>query len=244
MSGLLFAAQLALSGLSLQVHSGEDVVQAMFERYQGQWYETLTFVQHSTFYDEAGEVDRVETWFESAHLPHNLRIDIEGQGRTILFMGDTTYAFQDGAPTGKRARLNALLVLGFSVYQQPAAETVRQLGVLGFDLRKVREDVWQDRPVYIVGADEGDTSTRQFWVDKERLLFVRELQGQSEIQFNKYQRLGGGWIAPEVDFYTDGRRTLIEEYTEMEADPELDPEIFSTEGSAMPAWIEQRGGGS
>jgi cyclase len=52
-------------------------------------------------------------------------------------------------------------------------EYARRLKRLGFDLATVHDDSWEGRPVYVVGARAGDLRTRQFWVDKERLVFVR-----------------------------------------------------------------------
>jgi hypothetical protein len=46
------------------------------------------------------------------------------------------------------------------------------------------------------------------------------------MQFNKYQKLGGGWIAPEVIFMVDGKVVTTEKYSEMRADVELDPKLF------------------
>src|SRR2546425_7426706 len=73
---------------------------------------------------------------------------------------------------------------------------------LKFDLATVHEDTWQGRPVYVVGAKAGDLRARQFWVDRERLVFVRLLEpGQrdtsrtSDIRFNKYQPAGSAWLS-------------------------------------------------
>ncbi|MGH7607566.1 MAG: hypothetical protein ACREME_09515, partial [Gemmatimonadales bacterium] len=79
-------------------------------------------------------------------------------------------------------------------------------------------------PVWVVGAKAGDLRTRQFWVDKERLVFVRMLNPSpqdtsktADIRFNKYAPLAGGWIAPEVEFLMDGQRQFVEEYKEIQA---------------------------
>src|SRR5207249_1270615 len=78
---------------------------------------------------------------------------------------------------------------------------------LGFDLATVHEGTWDGRPAYVVGARRGDLRTRQFWVDKDRLLFVRLLEpGQrdttrtSDIRFNDYRPVGAAWVSAEVAF--------------------------------------------
>ena len=48
----------------------------------------------------------------------------------------------------------------------------------------------------------------------------------SETQFNKYQKLGGGWISPEVIFLIDGRIVTTEAYSEMRANMRLDSKLF------------------
>jgi hypothetical protein len=121
---------------------------------------------------------KVETWYEAAELPGKLRIDIaplEGKN-TLLFRNDSLYEFKGGKLAESRPMVHPLMVLGFDVYAQPVDVTVRQLRSLGFDLGKLHESTWQGRPAYVVGAAAGDTVTRQFWIDKERLYFVRMVE--------------------------------------------------------------------
>ena len=57
-----------------------------------------------------------------------------------------------------------------------------------------------------------------------------------ETQFNKYVRLGGGWMAPEVIFKTDGRVTTTEEYSELRADVALPEHLFEAAFWASVHW--------
>lgn len=111
-----------------------------------------------------------------------------------------------------------------------------KLRQLKFDLSVLREDTWQGRPVYVVGAKAGDLHSPQFWIDKQRLYFVRMFRPAgkdgaltSETRFNKYERLGGGWISPEVVFMIDGQTTTTEAYSEMRANMPLDDNLFDPE---------------
>jgi hypothetical protein len=228
------------------VESAADVVRAMHDRYADVWYETMTFVQDAIFYEEDGSVWQEQEWWEAGRLPGNLRIDVAPfeDGRATVYANDTVYMFRDGELAATSPGFNALLLLGFDVYAQPAERTLEQLETLGYDLTKFHEDEWQGRAVYVVGADERDDHSRQFWVDQERLLFVRLLQpvgedGTSiqEIQFNEYEPLGGGWIAPEVVFLRDGRVTWREVYRDMRANVELGDELFATDRYRPPAWV-------
>jgi hypothetical protein len=88
----------------------------------------------------------------------------------------------------------------------------------------------------VVGAKQGDLATPQVWVDKKNLYFVRLIQltgkdkkNVQETQFNKYVKAKGGWVAPEVIFTVDGKRTTLEEYTDIQADVDLSADLWNPE---------------
>jgi hypothetical protein len=113
------------------------------------------------------------------------------------------------------------MILGFDVYGQPVERTVSVLREEGFDLSKMREDTWQGRRVYVVGADAGDSTSKQFWVDAERLLFVRMMEpaggdkGTLEVRFDDYHPYGGGWVATTVTAMNGGKLVQSEKYTDV-----------------------------
>jgi hypothetical protein len=167
-------------------------------------------------------------------IPGRLRIDRDlTQGTGTLFARDSQYVFLQNQLRRAVPGYNVLLVLGFDVYGQPPARTAAVLRELGFRLDSVRTDTWQGRPVWVVGAPAGDARRPQFWVDQERLVFVRLIQpwpGDTtkpfEVRFNEYRPLGNGWIAPNVEAFVDGRRVLLETYEDIRANPPLDSALF------------------
>lgn len=232
------------------IESAEDLVRAMHDRYAGQWYESLSFLQDAIFFDSTGaEVNR-QIWYEAMRVPNRLRIDIgpAANGQAVIYNGDSLYRFAGGQLATATAQTNVLLVLGFDVYGQVPERTLEVLANLGYDLTKFHEAEWEGRPMYVVGADEGDMTSRQFWIEQERLLFARLFQpagpngaNTQEIQFNEYEPLGGGWIAPDVRFFTNGRMTFHEVYDDMVAEPELGPDLFNPHAFGPPAWVETQG---
>ena len=218
-----------------KITNGEQLVAAMHKKYAGKWYKTLTFVQKSTTIKPDGTTS-VETWYEAMSVPGKLRVDIAPleNGKGVLFLDNQQHVFDKGALTRSAAVVHPLLVLGFDVYGQPVETTVKQLKDLTFDLSVLHEETWQGREVYVVGARAGDLSTPQFWVDKKNLYFVRLFQkvGKDkklvqETQFNKYYKVkGGGWVAPEVLFFIDGRKYFVEEYSDIQTDVKLDETLF------------------
>jgi len=214
--------------------SPRALIAAMRDRYDGQWYQTLTFVQETIEYDQDGVADTA-TWHEAYAAPGRLRIDVAPleDGNGFLFASDTQYVFQNGELANKRPRVHVLLLLGFDVYHLPAEETTQKLEDLGFDLSKIHQTMWQDRPMYVVGAEAGEERQAQFWIDQEHLYFTRLLQPVGpdsllrDIQFNNYERIGGAWIAPEVVFNFDNTVRMLEHYRDIQTGVALDTTLFN-----------------
>jgi hypothetical protein len=225
--------------------NGEELISLMRHRYAGKWYRTLTFTQKTTLPD-----GRIETWYEALELPGKLRIDIAplDSGKTLLFRNDSLYVFDQKALKGSQPLVHPLMVLGFDVYHAPVKETAQKLRGLKFDLSKLHQTIWRGRPTYVVGAAPGDTTSSQFWIDAERLYFVRSLEPSkkdpgviNETIFDKYVSLGGGWVETEVLFLSDGKQQVKEEYSDPTANVKLDPAIFDPTGWKAPGWIEEEG---
>ncbi|MBA3345428.1 MAG: hypothetical protein H0T44_09045 [Gemmatimonadales bacterium] len=221
--------------------TGEELIQQMRQRYDGKWYRTLTFVQKTTLPD-----GKIEIWYEALSAPGRLRIDVAplDSMNTLIFSNDSLYEFQRGKLARATAQVHPLLVLGFDVYVQPAGVTVQKLRSLDFDLGKIHDTVWQGRPTYVVGAEAGDSVSRQFWIDKERLYFVRSLEPAKQnasmvldIRFQKYRPMGGGWLEMEVLFLAGGEQRMKEEHTRPAVDVRLDPTIFNPEQWTPPTWL-------
>lgn len=226
------------------IHSGEDLLSAMHARYASSWYQTVTFVQKSTTYKPDG-TSSAETWYEAALLPGKLRIDIgtpaNGNGY-VLNAGNVTI-IKDNKIVGAQPLVNMLLVLGFDVYRQDPATTAKVVKGEGYDLSKLREDTWEGKPAYVVGADKGDLKSKQFWVAKDTLLFVRDIEPsrgdpskQDDIRFIHYQPLAGAWIAAGVEVYSDGKKVFSEDYSDIQANVKLDPAVFDPAKFSATHW--------
>ena len=234
---LILAAGCALlaAGIPAQeIRDGETLLRAMHGRYQNNWYETLTFTQKSTTHNDDG-TDKSEIWHEAMLLPGNLRIDIgpPADGNGMLVANGALTSFQNGKASDPHPFVHMLLVLGFDVFRQPTQATVDQIKGQGFDLTKLREDSWDGESVYVVGADKGDLKSKQFWVEKKRLLFVRMIAPDrrdaaktADSRFADYRQLPVGWVAARVEFFVAGKNVFSEEYSEIQTNPKLGPAIF------------------
>jgi hypothetical protein len=218
------------------ITSATGLIEAMREKYPS-WYKTITFTQKTTISPPSGG-EITQTWFEAGRLPGNLRIETDAASKSgTLFARDSVFSFASGRLVRSSADLNELLVLGFDAYTQPASRTAAQLRGRGFDLTKFHEGTWNGKPVYVIGAVRGDTASKQFWVDAENLLFLRLIEntalGRSDIRFESYRKIGNGWIAERVEQIVNGKRRLLEEYSNVRindplSDALFDPRAWST----------------
>ncbi len=242
------SARLTIAGLvkgkPAAVNSGESLVKEMHGRYAASWYPTVTFTQKSTTYNPDGTT-KVETWYEAALLPGKLRIDIgpPSEGNGYLLVDGNVTVFKEGQVKANVPQVNMLLVLGFDVYKQTSEATLAIAKKEGFDAGKFHEDTWEGKPVYVFGAEKGDLKSKQFWVEKDRMLFVRLLEPDrsdpnktQDIRFADYRKLGGGWIAALVEVYLDGKKVFSEEYTEINGDVRLDPAVFDPKQFTSAHW--------
>jgi outer membrane lipoprotein-sorting protein len=228
---ILLAASFAHAG---EIQNGEDVLRAMHDRFANTWYETLTFDQKSTTYNPDGTT-KVDSWHEALSVPGKLRIDIgaPSDGNGYLLVDGTVTGFHAGKESGTRPLVNMVLVLGFDVYRQAPEETIKVVKAEGYDLTKVHEETWNGQSVYVVGADKGDLHSKEFWVDKSRMLFLRLFEPQQsdpknfqEIIFQDYREMAGGWVAARVEVKVDGKTVFTEDYSDIKTNVKLSPSTF------------------
>ncbi len=249
---ILLALVLASCGRgSADYDSPRELVEAMYARYEGQWYKTLTFKQETVQYRGLNFVADTSIWYEALSLPGKLRIDIAPieSGNGLLFVNDKRHVFRGDTLLMEREEINPLLLLAFDAYTQSPDSTLAKLDSLGVDLSKLHETEWKERPTYVVGAELGDLRTRQFWIDREHLYLVRMIQpdgpaGQNvvDIRFSEFIPLAGGWVGRVIEFFLDGRIALLEIYSDIQAGQELNPNLFEPDSWATAEdWMDVAG---
>jgi hypothetical protein len=234
LAALVVTGAPAAAQVDPRITDAESLVRAMHDRYADTWYSNLTFTQTTTRV-LPNDSTHVEIWREWSAIPGRLRIEMgpPEQGRTVIFNRDSTFVLNQGRVVQRVDRWNDLMPLGFDVYKQPVERTLEQLRRGGFDLSRFHVDSLDNVPVYVVGAERGDSLSKQFAIEAERLLFIRLIDpipnqaGKTQhVWFRRYERLGGGWIAPEVEVLVDGRRVFHELYADILIGDRLDPALF------------------
>ncbi len=217
---------------------GADVVRAAHARYAGKWFTTMTFVQKTTF-----PGNRLETWYEAMELPGKLRIDIApaASGRGMLFRNDSLYPFVSGKARPPRALKHSMLILLHDIHVVSPEVTIANLQGLGFDLTKTHETRRDGKDLIVVGALEGDTTSKQFWMEKDRLLLVRLIEpngaGGMDASFGDYTKHGNAWIEGTIRVLQGGKLAQLEEYTEIKTGMRHEAGLFDPTRSERPAWI-------
>ena len=237
--GALLLGACATARVDPQITDAESLVRAMHARYADRWYSTLSFTQTTTRVLPNDSVS-VEEWREWAAIPGHLRIDMgpPEQGRTAIYARDSLFVLDHGRVVRRLDRWNDLMIVGFDVYRQPPERTLEQLRRAGFDLTRFHRAAIEGAPVYVVGAAAGDTTTKQFAIEADRLLFIRLIDplpnqpGKTQhVWFRRYQRLENGWITPEVEVTVDGRRVFHETYADIRAGQPLPDTLFDPDAA-------------
>lgn len=242
------AASPAAQAAGAAYADGAAVITAMRDRYAGRWYRTLTFRQKTAQLTANGTWN-IQTWYEAMRLPGRLRIDFDPvrAGNGVLYARDSQFVVTNGRVVRADPGINDLLLLGFDIYENTTARSAALLRAQGFDLARVHRNSFEGRPMIVVGARAGETRRKQFWVDAERLYFVRLLQPAprdstklQDIRFLNYERRGEAWIAPRVEIHTDGKLTFYEDYLDIRTDVPLDENLFDpTRWRTARHWVTQ-----
>jgi hypothetical protein len=225
------------------VTNGATLVRAIHDRYASSAPRNVTFVQKTTVSLSSGS-QIVQTWYTAGELPGRWRVDTDQSAKNgTLYIGDSTYSFAAGKLAKADTGINEILSIAFDVFSQPATKSETMLRRMGIDGTKMHEGSWRGAVVYIIGAVRGDTTTKQIWVERDRLVPVRLLgntrQGRTEYRFNTYTQAGGQWVPGEIEQYVNGKRRLLEQLTQVRTNVSLpdalfDPKRFSTAIRWMP----------
>jgi len=215
-----------------QALEGRRILDAMVARYRGRWFDRLFLRQKMTYFAD-GVPSREEIASELLLLPGRVRSDYGAfaGGNCEIYRNGAFHVFRDGKPVREATRIHPVLLLGFDIYLQEPDVTARALAEGGFDLARVHEAVWNGRPALVVGASEGEATSNQFWVERERLLVVRILYTddrglRTEFRMDRFEPVGEGWLATRLEFRRDANLLLREEYLEWGVPDTVDPALF------------------
>jgi sulfur carrier protein ThiS len=218
-----------------RVTSASALLKAMHDRYDGRYVRTLSFLQNNTSYTPTGQ-ERKSQWYEHLEVPGKLRIAFlpATQKSGLVQVDDRVATFDNGIRIDFRPSINPLLLLTADVYVSPMANIMKGLDSLHVDTQILRSDDWEGQPVYVVGAKAGDTTSNQFWVDKDNLRLVRFIQRAkagdrtivSDIRVQNYKEIEGFDIPTEFLVIRNGRPVWREQYADVKINEDFPAGTF------------------
>jgi len=225
------------SGSVAAVTNGVTLARAIHDRYASSAPRNISFVQKITVVLTSGS-QIAQTWYTVGELPGRWRVDTDQSSKNgSLHLGDSTYQFAAGKLAKADTGINEILAVAFDMFAQPAAKSEAMLRRLGIDGTKLHETNWRGAVVYVVGAARGDTTAKQIWVERDRLIPVRLLentrQGRADFRFNAYTQNGGQWVPGEIEQFVNGKRRLVEQVTQVRTNLSLPDALFDPRRLAL-----------
>jgi len=231
----------APGSVAISVTNGASLARAIHDRYAANALRNVTFVQKTTVSLSSGS-QIVQTWYTAGELPGRWRVDTDQSGKNgTLYVGDSTYQFASGKLAKADTGINEILSVAFDVFAQPPARSETMLRRMGIDGTKMHEASWRGSVVYVIGAARGDTTTKQLWIERDRLIPVRLLensrQGRADYRFGAYTQTGGQWVPGEIEQFVNGKRRLLEQLTQVRTNVSLPDALFDPKRwSIAPRW--------
>ncbi|HXC06050.1 MAG TPA: hypothetical protein VNZ86_14935 [Bacteroidia bacterium] len=221
---------LPLTGIA-QISNSTELLDAMLKKYTGKWCKTATFIQYT--YRPNDSLNKHMTWYEAVEYPDRLRIDFNSitKGNAALFRNDSAYRYRNGVLQDTRKDKHDMLLIMGGLYFRKKEDVVSRLAALNYNLDHFSENRFQNRPVYVLGAEQGDSVNNQIWVDKADLRVVRaisQLSGSDvlDMRVESSTRACGGFIESKLSFYINGKLDQYEEYVDVHTGIKIDPGVF------------------
>lgn len=218
-----------------KIASASALINAMNRRYDGKYLKTMTFLQNNTAYTTTGAENKSQ-WFVHVQAPGKLRIAFlpVAQKSGLVQVGERVASFDNGIRVDFRRSVNPLLLLAVDAYAGPTSTVMRGLDSLGVDTEIIRTDEWDGRPVYVIGAKAGDSTSNQVWIDAEHLRLARFIQragrGErtivSDIRVRNYREIEGYHIPTELLTLRNGRPVWREQRTDIRINEDLPAGVF------------------
>jgi hypothetical protein len=190
----------------------------MHQRYSKGVCACYTFSQKNTHYRNDSVIGNSE-WHEEVGFPDRFRITFgdRSKGNSVVFRNDSAINYRGDKFVKARPDTNTLLLLLGGMYYRELHDVTARLKAAGYDLSKSSATKWKGIEVYVIGAQPGDTTSNQFWVDKKDLLIHRIIEKMDkgdmmDMRFESHTKLCKGYIENRVSFRRNGKLEQVEEY--------------------------------
>ena len=219
-----------------QINTTRSLVRAMQAQYGRRWFSTMTFVQQNTRSRAGGGQERTR-WAQYVSVPGKLRVEfLPWTTRSgVLYERGRVHTFDNGRRIDSRRQDNALLLLTADIYALPLETALAQLQRSGITTRRFSEARWRGGRVYVMGAESGNMTSTQAWIDAERMVVVRWIERESlrgraiitDTHFDNYRSVSGYPVAHQIVVHRDGQAFWRAAYTNVRVNVPLSPSLFN-----------------
>jgi hypothetical protein len=195
--------------LSATPNTGLEVIGWMRRAHPSRALRSLSFDITTTDYAGGRQVERASRAYAS--LPGRLRVDLLPTSTRAGYVRNRQRlsVFNRGRRVSTSNRVDLATLLAYDVFAQSIDTTIMWLDAANIRYGLLRRDYWFGRPVWVVGAERGDHTSPQFWVDAERWRVVRVIQRDqrnrvADARFTEYTQLLDVPVPTRIVIYVDG----------------------------------------
>ena len=235
-----FCLKAQVIGISIETDSpsqsfktGSDVLSYMHQKYKDGPCKAYTFSQKNKHYVN-DTVKGTSEWFESIEFPDKFRIDFGDttSGNFVIFKNDSSYNYKQFLLTKRNYNANTLLLLLGGMYYRNPEEVNQRLKKENYELGTLSTQKWRKQPVYVIGAQSGDTLSNQIWVSKKSWRVVRIIEKMKnghmmDMTFDEHQKHCNGYVETKVTFRDNGKIEQQEEYYNIRKVEKFPAQVFS-----------------
>jgi hypothetical protein len=139
--------------------------------------------------------------------------------------------FNRGRRVATSNRVDLATLVTYDIFAQSIDTTIMWLDSARIRYALLRRDFWEGRPVWVVGAERGDDTSPQFWVDAERWRVVRVIQQDTkkrvaDARFGDYTELLDVPVPQRIVLYVDGELVQEQRIANLAVNPALPARTF------------------
>lgn len=217
--------------LSATPNTGLEVIGWMRRAHPSRALRSLSFDITTTEYGGGRQVERESRAYAS--LPGRLRVDLLPTSARAGYVRNRQRlsVFSRGRRVSTSTRVDLATLLAYDIFAQSIDTTIMWLDSAKIRYGLLRRDYWFGRPVWVVGAERGDHTSPQFWVDAERWRVVRVIQRDTrnrvaDARFTEYTELLDVPVPTRIAIYVEGNLAQEQRMVNLAANPAVPARAF------------------
>ncbi len=213
--------------------TGNDVLNYLYQKYKSGPCKSYIFSQKNKHYRNDSVVGTSE-WHEAIEFPDKFRIDFgnKAEGNFVIFKNDSSYRYKKSELVKTTYDTNVLLLLLGGMYYRTIENVNLRLQKENFNTTLLSTQLLNKQTYYVIGAQQGDTTSNQVWVHKKtwrvyRIIEKMENGHTMDMTFDDHQKHCNGFTETKVTFKDNGKIKQQEDYFDIKAVDSFPKEIFN-----------------